>query len=480
LEMASADVPQEEGAAAEDNQSAVDPASKGEDIADVPDGATAAAAAEPLEITENAQATEAMEPWSLHNTWHLPCFLKDVQYKLHLQVQTTVVMPMLTANVPAAMPFGEVALGQEQVRVFVLTNNSDEPVSVSASPLDPIGAFSLLGQPHPLGSNASQQLRVAFRPTQQCKYNEELLLRGPTNNVRFQLSGRGISPTYTFDMPHAGLDVGDCLIGESTEKVLNLVNTADFNLSYKINIINYGEQNQAAVDPFMVVPCVATVKAGESQQIRVVFQPDVPSEHFKASLRMHVASQHEELVYPLTGRGWAYAMYYYGGDPPSAQQESTVLNRFRLGSKDPGAGRQINLTFAETKLGPDESASREFEIGNCNGPNKKDAGEYAIEVSAEAQKLGFKIDPPSGSVENTKRKSVVVTYKPPVDDPEAAALGQWNEVILNAVLRKGAPAPPGDGWKFTVKLRAYMPGALERVVADGNGKKSKSPPKGTR
>ena len=68
----------------------------------------------------------------------------------------------------------------------------------------------------------------------------------------------------------------------------------------------------------------------------------------------------------------------------------------------------------------------------------------------------------------------MVTYKPPTDDPEAAALGQWNEVVLNGVLRKGAPAPPGDGWKFTLKLRAYMPGALERVMDEGNSRTSQN------
>ena len=409
---------------------------------------------------------EGPEPWSEHRKWTIPCFLKGQPYRMHLTVCTAAVVPVIVADVADEVVFGDLALGQEAVAVITLTNRSAELLELVVRPLDPLGPFSILGLPRNLAPLGSKKLRVVFRPLHQCRYLEDLTLIGPglTNRMTFHLNGRGVSPTYTFDMPKE-LDLGDCLVGESVEKDVTLVNTASFALTYKIDISNTGQCNVNAVEPFLALPAEATVPAGGTQVIKLLFKPDSPSEYFSANVRLVVANQPGSRTCTITARSWAYAMYYYGGDAPTPQERSTLINRFAPLTKEPLPPRQIRLTFTETKFEADFTATRQFEIGNCNGPAKKDVGDFVLELPPDAAKLGFKIDPLTSTVENGKRKAVLVSYKP-IADPEGAALGQWNEFLVKGVLgskAKGVPAPPGDGWKFELKLRAYMPGSLERA-----------------
>jgi len=405
------------------------------------------------------------EEWSRHETWQLPIFIKNGPVSF-LQVQTSSVSPMIVARLNDALlapqlspdgseslpvvDFGKLPVGQEKILTVKVSNLLDVGTSLSVKALDPFGAFFLLKAPSFLRPKSSQMISFAFRPKKEAAYNEQLVISSSANRIRCLLTGWGVSPTFEMQgLPAESgiIDAGDVLVGSDQELPFTLKNNSPFEVSFCVLLRSVGEANSSGVQPFDCIPSEASIPADSEKQLKLLFIPDVESQHFVANFKINVPNQKESLEWRVIGRSWRHAMYII--DESYASAHSTSVNRFKDQDEMKTETLQLEHTFPQNVAQNKETSEHSFIVGNCG---VKGAGEFVLTDTKEAESLGFTFDQPAGKVDAGARVSILVKYSPPPSSP----LSMWNEVTVSGALKGGDPPPPGGSLPFQLRLRGFV------------------------
>ena len=162
--------------------------------------------------------------------------------------------------------------------------------------------------------------------------------------LRVRLKGTGVSPTLKLqgagkdgkaakkgeeaaEVPKVeigggrasrSLHLGDVLVGDEAEAVVEVVNTSQFALTFALRPDGRGHGNRGALPPFDAAPCEARIAEGGSQLITARFTPDHAGDSFFELLEIEVPNQREANLLLLRGRAHACAGYLLS---PEQQRE---------------------------------------------------------------------------------------------------------------------------------------------------------------
>jgi len=417
--------------------------------------------------------SEEDEPWSRHDTWQIPVFLKNGP-TMYLQVQTTTVAPQivgtLSGKVALLLPtvgadgaeslpvldFGELPVGQDRVVAITITNPSERGTNLSNEALDPFGAFMVLKCPTFIPADSLQTVSLVFRPKKEAAFKEKFVLSAENGNrLRFLCVGHGVSPAFSMQGLEVDaqdrIDVGDVLAGSQIDLPFTLFNKSPFEVNYSVDITKLGETNFSALAHLDVVPAEATVGAESEQGGTLTFAPDVESLSYAAILKIIVPNQKEKMEWRVVGRCWRQAIFLYDCSQ-AAQAAPLNVHRFKdqLGADQPPPAIALEHTFPQGQAEQQEAAEHQLMLGNCGD---KGAGELVFENLAEAGKLGFTLEPPGGKVDAGQKVPITVKYTPPA----GGALSMWNQVTLKGSLKGGDPAPAGGAVSVALRLKGFVP-----------------------
>ncbi|MEW5303719.1 MAG: hypothetical protein WDW36_006383 [Sanguina aurantia] len=334
--------------------------------------------------------------------------------------------------------------------------------------------------------------------------------------IRVVLKGAGIAPELQLSpegVTTKGLDLGDVLLGESSEATLTVHNVCPFPLTFGTAVRHgvAGDPNLPMKPPFYCRPQGGTLAQGESQVLTVVFQPSSQRPYFEDVLHVTVPNQQEELAVPLRGRCWEEGVFIAGptyptpsddpfceaklhtllpplpphgtptcpgpADPSSSQDHAAAAAA--PGSKKPSSGgaaaasgkggaadkgpvtplkeekaaaviRTLTMTFPEpVYLG--ESCKGGLEVGNLKSQGLGGAaGEVVFdELPAAAKEAGWVLDPVRQSLLPGEKKPITLRYTAP------------------AVAHAGMAAYFGHPEHVSVTLGALLKGGLPAPPSPG-------------
>eukprot|EP00960_Hanusia_phi_P025058 736938-Hanusia_phi.AAC.1 len=132
-------------------------------------------------------------------------------------------------------------------------------------------------------------LTSSRRPKKEAAYNEQLVISSSANRIRCLLTGWGVSPTFEMQgLPAESgiIDAGDVLVGSDQELPFTLKNNSPFEVSFCVLLRSVGEANSSGVQPFDCIPSEASIPADSEKQLKLLFIPDVESEHFVANFKV--------------------------------------------------------------------------------------------------------------------------------------------------------------------------------------------------
>jgi hypothetical protein len=210
----------------------------------------------------------------------------------------------------------------------------------------------------------------------------------------------------------------------TVSKTLTLTNVTEQPLSYNVVMSQKKRANAGGTDPLTCLPARGTIAAGASAEVEVRFSPDHQSTGFGCLMTVDVPSEIETHEIALRGRGWASAMFIVGGDAAEEEARADKMAHV-LPDLFQGLGQVetknllLPLLFTtplpegvarpgtaakpkKPKKGEEEEAPAEpgpLAVGvlECGNAGDAGAGEVTIDaLSAEAQALGFAMDPAGG------------------------------------------------------------------------------------
>ncbi|CAK8682360.1 unnamed protein product [Clavelina lepadiformis] len=350
--------------------------------------------------------------------------------------------------------FGQVSIGQNDVKPISVQNISDHPVELKLSLLDTSGPFQVLNALRALRPDETHTVLVAFTPNAGKVFYEVLKITCSNATLDVCLTGRGVSPVIKLDPEDSKLDLGHVLKGESSEATFTLENLSSLAVKYNVNLDSnsllrhkllqqapefvrrdgeprrtlMGTQNNSGLCVFDCVPCQGEVKPGDKHVITVTFKPDHQSRHFSDGARVVLFNTKEAHVVHLTGKAHDHMMYLDGYDPLDVSVESLAAdgNNLNLESEEELETQSVLMKF-RSKVSEDGfvSVSRDLLVGciRTNAFVGRKSGEWIVENAQTAQSKGFSIEPMKSSVEVGSSKPITFTWTPPSDhDPNVPLL----------------------------------------------------------
>ncbi len=171
---------------------------------------------------------------------------------------------------PDHLEFGDIAAGESERRVVVVTNTSDETIAIErieASPPFGVARDSLV-----LGARMSRAIMVTFSPDESGRSEgqvtlESALLAGGTRNVRLEGDSHGpaeiaVDPLF--------LSFGEVRVGETGKASITVANRGEVDLELA---------SLATGRPFRAVIDSTSVAAGTSRILEVYFEPTLARDY---------------------------------------------------------------------------------------------------------------------------------------------------------------------------------------------------------
>lgn len=414
---------------------------------------------------------------SQHFTWLIPVFFKpltnDEKVKsLYLEIKNTVVNKTLVAE-PEMIDFGEVAVSCRKVIEFLLKNNDAGSVCVRKETTSPFGGFTVLNAMRVIEPGLSRPIVVEFQPLSQQLFEEKLLLKTATSVVSVHLRGRGVRPQLKLDPEDGLVNLGNCIIGDTIEKIISLRNLVTFPFDFTLKKMAKGVQNYNGLVNFTFIPQESKIEPGKDLQVKIRFNPDHSSEKYFEHILIDVPNQIDPKQLYVAGNCWKRSVYIKYDKPfrwPStSEMEEEHEGPLSFLAKTSEKPARFELTFVKEASGltaeqQEQTRQRKILIGNCklNDAKLDKAGTFEINMPKVENNL-FVCDMVKGNLAPGSEQKVTFTFNPLPIDPLLSELevlrgiGQWVEVLIEGKITGGwVPGGVSDQSPFEVLLRAYV------------------------
>lgn len=251
---------------------------------------------------------------SQHYEWLIPVYYRvndrpEAEINcFYLEARTTTVKRTLIPNV-SELEFGEIPVAFKQVQEILVKNvgNRDETLKMEA--LTPFGGFSVLNAMRTIRPGETKAIVVQFEPLSQQIYEERAIIYSDSTMVSVLLKGTGVRPEVTISPEDGLLQFPYCLVGETVEKQFTISNVSNFAVNFNLLSKAIGVDNLQRKKPFLFVPSQGTIQAKSNYVVKVVFQPDHPSNEYFDMFEIDIPNQIN--AKRIFIRGWAYSRQFF-------------------------------------------------------------------------------------------------------------------------------------------------------------------------
>jgi hypothetical protein len=425
----------------------------------------------------------AGEKWSFNVETVLRIYGKGYSEPQHVLVTAAAVKPLLTIvkgaeeAAPEAqvdeqfvLDFGAVSIGSRVCQFVRVANSSEDALMVQPSLLAPFGAFTMLSAPRSINGGQSCGFSLAFSPSIAGPCHERLTLHahGPAcKQTRLSLLLKGQAVAADVSLDAETLDLGDVLPAGRATRTLTLRNRSPLALPFAVTLPKTAHGNQGGLSPWDVTPISGMVAAEGEIVFTVAFVPDHASRRFAQDIVVSTTEDAAPMTASCVGRCWPFAVFCDEVDP----QPLELIEGLSMPGIEETMPSDLQLTLG-TVGGKGTPITSTFMIG-CTppvaAPDGKAAGgngEFTLDpLPAEVVKEGWALDTQKLTLEPGARKPVTVTFTPPDGMFEEDAVssgaftagpGMWATAAVKMSFKGGLPAPPGNEWKVTLTLRAFL------------------------
>ena len=193
----------------------------------------------------------------------------------------------------------------------MITNNSDSTVNLKMRPLIVSNCFQTINALRPIKAGASFNLIVEFFPDKDLPYFEDLVVYQEDTVSSVRLKGIGVQPNIEVSIKDGILFMGNTMVNNPIEKIIEIINKSSFPINYEIQVLNSGKKNKSGMKPFSFVPYKCEIGANSKKYLKVVFNGDhqeyknffekilvdVPNQKFKNYIYVFAACWHREIYY---------------------------------------------------------------------------------------------------------------------------------------------------------------------------------------
>jgi hypothetical protein len=109
--------------------------------------------------------------------------------------------------------------------------------------------------------------------------------------VSVQLKGTGVQPEVTISIEDGLMNFGNLIQNEFVEKSFSIKNISSFPVNFDLESKVSGVENKSHLKPFTLIPAQGTIKANSDYQIKILFQPDHPSNYYFDVLLVDIPNQ---------------------------------------------------------------------------------------------------------------------------------------------------------------------------------------------
>ena len=147
-------------------------------------------------------------------------------------------------------------------------------------PLTPFGGFSVLNALRTIKPGETKSIVIQFMPFSQQIYEEKLFIFSKHTVVSITLKGTGVRPECEISLADGLLSFGNVIVNESIEKSFSIKNLSGFPVDFDLVSKVSGVENKSHLKPFTLVPAQGTIKPASEYTVKIVFQPDHPSNYY--------------------------------------------------------------------------------------------------------------------------------------------------------------------------------------------------------
>jgi hypothetical protein len=253
-----------------------------------------------------------VEKKSQHYEWLVPVYYKSTESNkadddvktFYLEARTTTVFRSLVPSVKE-LDFGEIPVANRNVMEILVKNVGYMEESLRMEPLTPFGGFSVLNALRTLKPGETKPIVVQFEPFSKQMFEERLMIYSNNTVVSVLLKGIGVMPEVEVNgVPDNLLSFGNVMQNEFIEKGFTIKNISSFSVTFNLASQVQGVDNKSHMAPFTLVPATATIKPGADYPVKIIYQPDHPSNHYFNVILVDIPNQIKPKQVFL--RGWCY------------------------------------------------------------------------------------------------------------------------------------------------------------------------------
>lgn len=261
---------------------------------------------------------------SQHYSWLIPCFFKPAdepetaRSTMYLEVTSVTTSKILIAD-KSEINFGEIAVGFRKVEELLITNLGKTQADLSMDLLPLLGGFNVLNALKSIPPGKTRNVVLQFEPYNQQEfksshtkqlfdeattnedYRQTLTIRSGQSSISVRLKGSSVKPEVTVNPADGLLDMGATLPNERLEKSFEVRNASNFALDFDLKLLSSGIRRTDGQQAFMFIPSKGNLRAGETLQVRAIFNPDRVSEEYHSFIKVDVPNQKTERFIYLRG-----------------------------------------------------------------------------------------------------------------------------------------------------------------------------------
>jgi hypothetical protein len=290
---------------------------------------------------------------SQHYTWLVPCYFKPVdepetsRSTMFIEVTSVTTSKILISD-KAEINFGEIAVGFRKVEELLITNLGKTQADLRMDLLPLLGGFHVLNALKSIPPGKTRNVVIQFEPYNQQEfkrsdtrklfndltthedYKQTLTIHSGQSSISVKLFGSSVKPEVTINPADGLLNMGAALPNEKLEKSFEIKNVSNFSLEFNLKTLASGIKKTDGQEAFLFIPSKGALKAGETLQIKIIFNPDRVSEEYFNYIKIDVPNQKTERFIYLKGACFprqAYVIHYKPFEMPILEDLNTKLEQ---------------------------------------------------------------------------------------------------------------------------------------------------------
>mmetsp|Transcript_69398 Transcript_69398/g.96254 ORF Transcript_69398/g.96254 Transcript_69398/m.96254 type:complete len:233 (+) Transcript_69398:2197-2895(+) len=146
--------------------------------------------------------------------------------------------------------------------------------------------------------------------------------------VSVLLKGTGVRPEVNISPPEGLISFSNVLVNEYVEKTFKISNVSSFPVNFDLVSEVSGVENINKQNAFTLIPSQGTIKANETYEVKVIFQPDHHSNDYFNVLLIEIPNQINAKKIYLRGQSYTRGMFVREYFPFEWRENNELRRRY--------------------------------------------------------------------------------------------------------------------------------------------------------